>query len=160
LVDEHRRTAPPERTRIVIRPAAVDDAGFSVSREVSREGDVYVVTGRPERWVRQTNFDNDEAVGYLADRLARLRGAHGPGPVPAPRYGSGRRSSTGSRRCTRVRISYRVPAAPTTGSRARRRGCRRPSARPPARRVGCTSTPRIWLWTATTTTSRRRPRET
>jgi GTP-binding protein len=69
LVDEHRRTAPPpERTRIVIRPTAVDDAGFSVSRE----GDVYVVTGRPERWVRQTNFDNDEAVGYLADRLARL----------------------------------------------------------------------------------------
>ncbi len=27
---------------------------------------------RPERWVRQTDFDNDEAVGYLADRLARL----------------------------------------------------------------------------------------
>ncbi|MGV9863252.1 Obg family GTPase CgtA, partial [Rhodococcus koreensis] len=27
---------------------------------------------RPERWVRQTQFDNDEAVGYLADRLARL----------------------------------------------------------------------------------------
>ena len=27
---------------------------------------------QPERWVRQTNFDNDEAVGYLADRLNRL----------------------------------------------------------------------------------------
>ncbi|MDT4976049.1 MAG: GTPase, partial [Pseudonocardiales bacterium] len=27
---------------------------------------------KPERWVRQTRFDNDEAVGYLADRLARL----------------------------------------------------------------------------------------
>ena len=27
---------------------------------------------RPERWIRQTNFDNDEAVGYLGDRLARL----------------------------------------------------------------------------------------
>lgn len=27
---------------------------------------------RPERWIRQTAFDNDEAVGYLADRLARL----------------------------------------------------------------------------------------
>jgi len=26
----------------------------------------------PERWILQTNFDNDEAVGYLADRLARL----------------------------------------------------------------------------------------
>jgi GTP-binding protein len=25
-----------------------------------------------ERWIRQTNFDNDEAVGYLADRLERL----------------------------------------------------------------------------------------
>ena len=27
---------------------------------------------RPERWIRQTDFNNDEAVGYLADRLARL----------------------------------------------------------------------------------------
>jgi GTP-binding protein len=40
---------------------------------VALEDDVYVVRGaRPERWVRQTNFDNDEAVGFLADRLARL----------------------------------------------------------------------------------------
>jgi GTP-binding protein len=32
-----------------------------------------VVLGtRPERWVRQTDFTNDEAVGYLADRLNRL----------------------------------------------------------------------------------------
>jgi len=30
------------------------------------------VGARPERWVRQTDFSNDEAVGYLADRLARL----------------------------------------------------------------------------------------
>jgi GTP-binding protein len=27
---------------------------------------------KPERWIRQTDFSNDEAVGYLADRLARL----------------------------------------------------------------------------------------
>ena len=27
---------------------------------------------KPTRWVRQTDFANDEAVGYLADRLARL----------------------------------------------------------------------------------------
>ncbi len=27
---------------------------------------------KPERWVRQTDFSNDEAVGYLADRLTRL----------------------------------------------------------------------------------------
>ena len=33
----------------------------------------YVVRGRQvERWIRQTNFENDEAVGYLADRLDRL----------------------------------------------------------------------------------------
>jgi GTP-binding protein len=52
----------------VIRPTAVDDSGFTIAED----GDVYVVRGRPERWVRQTNFDNEEAVGYLADRLARL----------------------------------------------------------------------------------------
>ena len=34
---------------------------------------IYRITGvRPERWVRQTDFANEEAVGYLADRLARL----------------------------------------------------------------------------------------
>ncbi len=27
---------------------------------------------KPERWIRQTDFTNDEAVGYLADRLERL----------------------------------------------------------------------------------------
>ena len=71
LVEERRTAAPPpERTRIVIRPEAVDDSGFTV--EPAPDG-AYVVRGaRPERWVRQTNFDNDEAVGYLADRLARL----------------------------------------------------------------------------------------
>jgi GTP-binding protein len=69
-VDQHRKTAPPpERTRIVIRPQAVDDAGFTIEQDADG---VYVVRGRPERWVRQTNFDNDEAVGYLADRLARI----------------------------------------------------------------------------------------
>ena len=39
----------------------------------TRTTDAFVVRGeRPERWVRQTDFGNDEAVGYLADRLARL----------------------------------------------------------------------------------------
>ena len=27
---------------------------------------------KPERWVQQTDFNNDEAVGFLADRLAKL----------------------------------------------------------------------------------------
>ena len=38
-----------------------------------RTTDGFVVRGvRPERWVRQTDFTNDEAVGFLADRLNRL----------------------------------------------------------------------------------------
>jgi GTP-binding protein len=71
LVARHRAAAPPpEPTRIVLRPPAIDDTGFTVEREPDG---TFVVRGpRPERWVRQTNFDNDEAVGYLADRLARL----------------------------------------------------------------------------------------
>ena len=55
--------------RVVVTPRAVDDSGFTVTEEI----DGFRVRGaRPERWVRQTDFSNDEAVGYLADRLARL----------------------------------------------------------------------------------------
>ncbi len=62
-----------ERPRVVIRPKAVDDQGFSVVREDRPEGEVFRIVGdRPTRWVRQTDFSNDEAVGYLADRLNRL----------------------------------------------------------------------------------------
>lgn len=66
------RAAKPkqEATRIVIRPKAVDDAGFTVTAE---EDGLFRVRGeKPERWVHQTDFNNDEAVGYLADRLNRL----------------------------------------------------------------------------------------
>jgi GTPase len=71
LVERHRAEAPdPEPTRIVIRPQAVDDAGFVV--EPAADGGYVVRGARVERWVRQTNFDNDEAVGYLADRLNRI----------------------------------------------------------------------------------------
>ncbi len=71
IVAQRRASAPPaEPTRIVIRPPAVDDAGFTIEQDPDG---VYVIRGaKPERWVRQTNFDNDEAVGYLGDRLARL----------------------------------------------------------------------------------------
>jgi GTP-binding protein len=76
LVAEHRAAnAPSTPTRIVINPKPVDDAGFEVRREhdpVSGEPVYRILGGRPERWVRQTDFSNEEAVGYLADRLARL----------------------------------------------------------------------------------------
>jgi GTP-binding protein len=71
IVRQHRALEPTgQPTRTVVRPPAVDDAGFTIE---AVDDDTYVVHGaRPERWVRQTNFDNEEAVGYLADRLARL----------------------------------------------------------------------------------------
>jgi GTP-binding protein len=63
---------PDERPRIVLHPRAVDDAGFTVAPDPDEPGAFVVRGDKPERWVRQTNFDNDEAVGYLADRLKRL----------------------------------------------------------------------------------------
>ena len=66
-----RAAAPPaEPARIVLRPVAVKDPGFSV--EQTGEQAFRVHGDRPRRWVVQTDFSNDEAVGYLADRLARL----------------------------------------------------------------------------------------
>jgi GTP-binding protein len=69
-IKAHRAAQPAEvATRIILRPTAVDDRGFAVTLE----DDVYVVRGaKPERWITQTDFNNEEATGYLADRLARL----------------------------------------------------------------------------------------
>ncbi|MDN5757718.1 MAG: Obg family GTPase CgtA, partial [Tomitella sp.] len=72
-VERHRVETPvAEPSRPVIRPVPRGDSGFTVTRDPSPHGDFVVSGDRPERWVRQTPFDNDEAVGYLADRLARL----------------------------------------------------------------------------------------
>ncbi|MFM7463065.1 MAG: GTPase ObgE [Actinomycetota bacterium] len=58
-----------ERTRIVLTPPAIDDSGFDV---VANKDGTFTVTGaKVERWVAQTDFSNKEAIGYLADRLAR-----------------------------------------------------------------------------------------
>ncbi len=72
-VEQHRATLPPpEPARVTVRPRAVDESGFTVERD-PEEPSGFVVRGtKPERWVRQTDFTNDEAVGYLADRLNRL----------------------------------------------------------------------------------------
>ena len=66
------RAARPavEATRIVIRPESADGADdFSV---LATDEGWHVRGVKPERWVRQTDFSNDEAVGFLADRLNRL----------------------------------------------------------------------------------------
>ncbi|SNR52828.1 GTPase ObgE [Blastococcus mobilis] len=77
-VEEHRAGLPPmEPARVTLTPKAVDDSGFTVERDPEGAGGdderAFIVRGvRPERWVRQTDFTNDEAVGFLADRLNRL----------------------------------------------------------------------------------------
>jgi GTP-binding protein len=70
IVETARAARPAEEPgRLVIRPKAVDEAPFTLSFEDEH----YVLRGtKPERWVRQTDFSVDEAVGYLADRLNRL----------------------------------------------------------------------------------------
>jgi GTP-binding protein len=72
-VEEHRASLPPpEPARVTLTPRAVDDSGFTVERDPD-DPEGFIVRGvRPERWVRQTDFTNDEAVGFLADRLNRL----------------------------------------------------------------------------------------
>lgn len=71
MVARARAEAPIEEpTRLVIRPRQLGDTGFAVRRV---DENTFQVTGdKPERWIRQTDFTNDEAVGYLADRLERI----------------------------------------------------------------------------------------
>jgi GTP-binding protein len=71
LVATARENAPePEAVRVVIKPAPVKDSGFEIVRT---DDGAYLIRGeKTSRWVNQTDFTNDEAVGYLADRLARL----------------------------------------------------------------------------------------
>ncbi len=107
-----KREATADEARVVIKPLeqgggrrrrAADENGtaldFTIEHKELGNGEAWFeVTGRkPERWVQQTNFDNDEAVGYLADRLAKLgvedelrrQGAH---PGDEIRIGRGERA--------------------------------------------------------------------
>lgn len=77
IVARRRAEAPDEEaTRIVLRPRAESGVGeeFTISSQQGPTGEQqWVVRGeKPMRWVRQTDFSNDEAVGFLADRLNRI----------------------------------------------------------------------------------------
>jgi GTP-binding protein len=69
IIQKARKAQKEEQVaRIVLRPIAVDDAGFEV---IANADGTFNITGdKPERWVKQTDFANAEAIGYLADRLA------------------------------------------------------------------------------------------
>jgi GTPase len=76
LVAEHRESlaiAALSPKRIVVRPRAVNEPLFRVVAEGGTEAPLYRIIGeKPERWVEQTDFANDEAVGFLADRLMKI----------------------------------------------------------------------------------------
>ena len=74
VVGSHRaeEAAKPAPERIVIRPKGAE-ADFRVRVEGGSYGPLYRILGeKPVRWVQQTDFQNDEAVGFLADRLNKL----------------------------------------------------------------------------------------
>ncbi|GAA2526430.1 GTPase ObgE [Microbacterium mitrae] len=75
LVDEHRASLAqePAPQRVVLRPKAKGEGDFYVRIDGGSYGNYYRIIGeKPERWVMQTDFQNDEAVGYLAERLDKL----------------------------------------------------------------------------------------
>ncbi|MGO1838915.1 MAG: Obg family GTPase CgtA, partial [Candidatus Microbacterium stercoravium] len=74
LVSAERARIPeaPPAERVVIRPKR-SERDFTIRAEDSPLGPLFRILGaKPERWVQQTDFKNDEAVGYLADRLEKL----------------------------------------------------------------------------------------
>jgi GTP-binding protein len=71
IVTQARLATPAaEPVRVIIRPPAVRDDSYEIVR--TDDGSYLIRGDKPSRWVNQTDFTNDEAVGYLADRLARL----------------------------------------------------------------------------------------
>jgi GTP-binding protein len=77
LVEDHRKeiaaTVPVRQKVQLMHAKKRDDKDFTVTQEVWGNEIVYRVLGsKPERWVAQTMFGNEEAVGYLADRLAKI----------------------------------------------------------------------------------------
>jgi GTP-binding protein len=71
VIAEARAAAPPtEPTRLVLRPEPTSGPEFEI---VQTGENSFLIRGtKPVRWIRQTDFSNDEAVGYLADRLDKL----------------------------------------------------------------------------------------
>ncbi|MDB4018242.1 GTPase ObgE [Aquiluna sp.] len=68
---EHQITGTKKRFSLI--QSKVDDSAYLVRKESISGEDVFRIIGsKPERWVAQTHFGNTEAVGYLAERLAKI----------------------------------------------------------------------------------------
>ena len=80
--DRADRAGPADRRAAAGRSTPSSSRSSPIPRSTAASS---CAGSRPERWIRQTDFNNDEAVGYLADRLARLGveaqlAAHGAQP--------------------------------------------------------------------------------
>ena len=71
--DRFEKAKIPARPRIHLMQTKKEDNSFKIVREFSGVEEFFRILGaKPERWVAQTDFGNEEAVGYLADRLAKV----------------------------------------------------------------------------------------
>ncbi len=71
--DRASKAQLPTKPRIHLMNVRKEDSKFSVTKESYGDEEIFRVVGsKPERWVAQTMFGNEEAVGYLGDRLAKL----------------------------------------------------------------------------------------
>lgn len=73
IVDKHRAETVVEVPERVVLRTRGSKKEFTIRVEGGTYGNVYRILGeKPVRWVQQTDFQNEEAVGYLADRLEKV----------------------------------------------------------------------------------------
>ncbi|MEN9989539.1 MAG: GTPase ObgE [Actinomycetota bacterium] len=63
----------PVKPRITLMQTKRSESSYKITKEFDGMDHYFRIVGpKPERWVAQTNFGNEEAIGYLGDRLAKL----------------------------------------------------------------------------------------
>jgi GTP-binding protein len=74
LVTEERKSQTAQiAKRISLLPPKKDDSKYEIRTESQGEQVIYRIVGpKPERWVAQTDFSNQDAVGYLGERLQKI----------------------------------------------------------------------------------------
>ena len=119
-----------EATRIVLRPPSAD-GGDDFTVTADRPTGWRVRGEKPERWVRQTDFSNDEAVGFLADRLNRLGVETRLVEARAPRRATPSSSATPTTPWSSTSSPASTPAPRCSAAAARTSASTR-TGRPPA----------------------------
>ncbi|WP_407358162.1 GTPase ObgE [Microbacterium sp. LTA6] len=74
IVEKHKADTSVDVTheRVVIRPKG-SKKEFTIRIDGGSYGNYYRILGeKPVRWMQQTDFQNEEAIGYFADRLEKL----------------------------------------------------------------------------------------